>query len=120
MNYQTCLNSILFCHFSKVYLNSHSFLLKIKPEDIVNVEGLRKAMGITYHPTSNNKSQKKINEFERTGNESNVLHDETVLDHSSPPDVSSDDRLRHQDLETDLREFLETGPILRVCDSPTG
>lgn len=76
----------------------------------MSVEGLRKAMGITYHPTSSNKAQKKHSEFERTGCES---------EHNSP-DASTDERLRHQDLETDLREFLETGPILRVCDSPTG
>lgn len=63
-------------------------------------------MGITYHPTSGNKGQKKHPEFGR---------DDAVLEHNSP-DASS----RHQDLETDLREFLETGPILRVCDSPTG
>lgn len=84
---------------------------QLPPENIVNVEGLRKAMGITYHPTSSNKGQKKQCE-------SNV-HEDAVLDHNSH-DASTDDRLRHQDLETDLREFLETGPILRVCDSPTG
>lgn len=77
-------------------------------------------MGITYHPTSNSKGQKKQLEFERTGCDSNVVSEEPSMEHNSPPDVSSEDRLRHQDLETDLREFLETGPILRVCDSPTG
>ncbi|KFM63903.1 Bromodomain-containing protein 7, partial [Stegodyphus mimosarum] len=80
---------------------------QLPPENIVSVEGLRKAMGITYCPTSghntasNTKGSKKIDltgrniENDRTVNDTS-LRDETVLDHSSPPDVSADDRLRNQ------------------------
>ncbi|XP_054707392.1 bromodomain-containing protein 7-like [Uloborus diversus] len=101
---------------------------QLLPDNIVSVEGIRKAMGITYRSpnTTNLKNIKKSeanvrsNDADRLAGDVSVLRDETILDHHSPPDVSSDDRMNHQDLDTELREFLETGPILRVCDSPTG
>lgn len=85
-------------------------------------------MGITYQPicTTNNQGNSKSGKKRETVTnepvltDTQILHEETVLDHNSPLDVSSDERLNHQDLESELREFLETGPMLRVCDSPTG
>ncbi|GFR21006.1 bromodomain-containing protein 7 [Trichonephila clavata] len=100
---------------------------QIPPENIVSVKGIRKAMGITYQPTSvvtsiplSKKAKKTvILEGDAEQMDTSLPRDNSVLDHHSSPDLSSDVRIHQQDMETDLQEFLATGSVLKVCSSPT-
>ncbi|GFS49465.1 bromodomain-containing protein 7 [Nephila pilipes] len=102
---------------------------QIPPESIVSLKGIRKAMGITYQPTSVvtsvplSKGAKKtiIMEGDTEQMDTSLPRDNSVLDHQSSPDLSTDVRIHHhQDMETDLQEFLSSqGSVLRVCSSPS-
>lgn len=110
------------------------------PSEIVSVECLRKAMGITFQPVSEEPISVSINPPEDSPEQKNNM--ETVAGQTeedsraeltvdgrvsqelvtcSPNHLTGDDqRLHTTDIESELREFLETGPNLRVCESPSG
>ncbi|KAG8180474.1 hypothetical protein JTE90_026636 [Oedothorax gibbosus] len=97
---------------------------QLPPEAIVNIKGLRKAMGITYQPVptplSSAKGSRKGSvtphdmEVERTETPN---HDVMLDDNSA--DLSSDSRHHQPDLDTEFRDFLSAGSSLRICSSPT-
>ncbi|CAL1261085.1 unnamed protein product [Larinioides sclopetarius] len=101
---------------------------QLPPESVVSVKGLRKAMGITYQPTSvvtssailKNPKKAVAVDIEPEPMDTSVSRDDSILEHQSPPDISADSRIHHhQEMDTELREFLATGPALRVCSSPS-
>ncbi|XP_015910234.1 bromodomain-containing protein 7 [Parasteatoda tepidariorum] len=77
---------------------------QLPPEVIVSVKGLRKAMGITFHPTNFSESG-KVSNAASGDNEKSADLDEGMLHSASP----TENRLHHSDLEHELHEFLQTG-----------
>lgn len=103
------------------------------PSDVISVECLRKAMGITFQPipedpltllvTPPSLDQAKT-DIEVAGSNTSeggryLTDDRQELTSTSPAQLTNDDQLQTTDLESELREFLETGPMLRVCESPS-
>ncbi|GIY02128.1 hypothetical protein CDAR_229952 [Caerostris darwini] len=87
-----------------------------KPGNIAHPIGVRKAMGITYHPINSPVTKNTQNTVSlETEIEQMDTRDESILEQHSPADV----RIRSQDMETELHEFLTTGPGLRMCSSPS-
>lgn len=105
---------------------------QVPPSSIVSVEGLRKAMGITFQPvtTADSLQNQRINSSAshiKLGVEcdSTVQHDVHMANVSHVGSEqrihSSESRMHSSDLDSELREFLETGSRVRVCESqPSG
>ncbi|KAF8764828.1 bromodomain-containing protein 7-like isoform X3 [Argiope bruennichi] len=98
---------------------------QLPPESVVSVKGLRKAMGITYQPTSvvtsstilKNPKKAVPVDIDSEPMDTSLSRDDSI---QSPSDISSDSRIHHhQEMDTELREFLATGQGLRVCSSPS-
>ncbi|XP_067144180.1 bromodomain-containing protein 7 isoform X1 [Centruroides vittatus] len=111
------------------------------PSEIVSVECLRKAMGITFRPVSDEPVTVSIDPPEDSQEQKSTIEEvvnqveeeervELTVDNRvsqelvtcSPNHLATDDRrLRTTtDIESEFREFLETAPNLRVCESPSG
>ncbi|UYV80379.1 BRD7 [Cordylochernes scorpioides] len=87
-------------HFLRVsksrYLQEKRCGVQVTPSSIVTIEGVRKALGISYN------------------------QEPRLVAPQQPPSPTPVEGTQYLTTpEIDLTEFLNTGPTLRVCDSPT-
>ncbi|XP_076367611.1 bromodomain-containing protein 7-like [Tachypleus tridentatus] len=95
---------------------------QVSPGSLVCVDSVRKALGITATTTSSTSATPASSPAPGTSRADEELpcnHDGDFITSNSPSHMCTEEINEQPVLDPDLQNFLETGPLLHICASPT-